>query len=61
MGRNLNPIVERLALLTDSDRFKVFSILDIIAECGWEDFPSRAVWEKKLKEKTIKNARLPAR
>jgi hypothetical protein len=51
MPRNLKPITERLALLTDSERRPVLWILDIIAECGWDDFPSRAVWELKLKEK----------
>ena len=51
MSRNLNTIVERLALLTDSERHQALWILDIIGECGWDDFPSRAVWERLLKEK----------
>lgn len=51
MSRNLNAIVERLALLTESERHQVLWVLDIICECGWDDFPSRAVWEKKLQEK----------
>lgn len=54
MSRNLSPVVERLALLTDADRLKVYSILDILAECGWPDFPSRAVWELKLKQKRVR-------
>lgn len=57
MGRNLNPIVERLALLTDGERHAVLWILDIIAECGWDDFPSRAIWELKLKEKKERDNR----
>ena len=51
MQRNLSPITERLATLTDRERCTVLWVLDTISECGWEDFPSRAVWELKLKQK----------
>lgn len=49
--RNLNPITERLVLLTPSELRDALWVLDIIPECGWEDFPNRAIWELKIKEK----------
>jgi hypothetical protein len=51
MPRNLKPIVERLAMLTDSEQRQALWVLDIVAECGWDEFPGRAVFELKLKEK----------
>lgn len=51
MRRNYNPILERLNLLTYREQCNVLWMFDIIGECGWGDFPGRAFWETKMKEK----------
>jgi hypothetical protein len=48
---NWKPIVERLAQLTDSGQATALSVLEIVPECGVDDFPSRRFLEEKLKEK----------
>jgi hypothetical protein len=35
----------------------VLWVLDIISECGWDNFPNRAIWELKLEEKREREAK----
>ncbi len=47
---NIAPIIHRLKLLSDLGRIRALSVLEVIPECGFDNFPSKKTIIKKLQE-----------